>query len=399
MATTHRTFVSQNYENAKLPPLVTLAVLRERGSKAVEIGHFLIDMGCFGVKDAWFVTLPPEGLDEHLDRVFEYGRVEKPAAWGRKLAEAALDFRRSIGFATPRDYKKAARVFGGIDAAACKEAFTFGKDGKPFYIQGPNESNAEARRIMEHLGRRFGRGGFEFLVKAETPYADKLESQVQAYVDSAEEGLVKKARRGLEELLDAHPDAAEVHFGFGCLYNAEKDTASAAAAFERSLELKPEQRNALYNYGVCQAELGELGPAIRALRECVRLGPEEPDSLSRDAEQELAELEETVREQFGIATDVFLRTDPIAREAPEHIEAERWKEAEDSFRRATEVAPDCARYWSMRGLCILRQEERFDDAVACIDRALALDPDLEHAAHARKIAERFMKSTYSEDER
>lgn len=31
------------------------------------------------------------------------------------------------------------------------QQFVFGKDSKPFYIQGPNESQADVRRIMRTL--------------------------------------------------------------------------------------------------------------------------------------------------------------------------------------------------------------------------------------------------------
>ncbi|MFW5874556.1 MAG: tetratricopeptide repeat protein [Verrucomicrobiota bacterium] len=386
MATTHRAFVSKNHDDSDFPPLLSLAVLRERGGKPVELGLFLIDTGCFGVKDAYFATMLPEEVDERLDELFEYGRVEKPAAWGRKFAESALAFRKSLGFAQPRDYKKAARVFGGIRTADCDEDFAFGKDGKPFYFQGPNDSDAEARRILEHLDRRLGPDGFLFMVQANTPYTDDLENQVQAFIDFAEEGLLKKARHGLEALLESHPDSAEVHFGFGCLHNFENDTERAAVAFGRSVELKPDHRASLYNYAVCQSQLGELGPAIRALRECLRLAPDADDALTQDAKEELTEIEQSVREHLNIEPDRFLQADHLIREAQEHVKTEQWEAAEPLFRQATELAPACDSYWAAYAMC-LRKLERFDEAIAAIDRALELNPGNARAAYARRLIE------------
>jgi len=35
--------------------------------------------------------------------------------------------------------KKASHVLSGIDAGECNTTFTFGQDGKPFYMQGPHD--------------------------------------------------------------------------------------------------------------------------------------------------------------------------------------------------------------------------------------------------------------------
>jgi len=42
--------------------------------------------------------------------------------------------------------------------------FTFGKDNKPFYVQGPNESPGDVRRIMHTLETNFGQKGYNYLL-------------------------------------------------------------------------------------------------------------------------------------------------------------------------------------------------------------------------------------------
>ena len=37
----------------------------------------------------------------------------------------------------------------GIDPSTCPKQFTYRRDGKPFYIQGPNESFAMAKAISQ----------------------------------------------------------------------------------------------------------------------------------------------------------------------------------------------------------------------------------------------------------
>lgn len=61
-------------------------------------------------------------------------------------------------------YKKAARVFGGIDPGQCSQPFVFGREGKPFYCRGPRETEEQARRIVQHLEKRCGPGNYDYLV-------------------------------------------------------------------------------------------------------------------------------------------------------------------------------------------------------------------------------------------
>ena len=82
----------------------------------------------------------------------------------RKLVEQAVQYAQGLGFAPHPDYKKAARVFGGLRAQQCSQKFTFGHEGKPLYRRGPGETEEQARRIVWHLQQRFGSGNFEYLV-------------------------------------------------------------------------------------------------------------------------------------------------------------------------------------------------------------------------------------------
>ena len=70
----------------------------------------------------------------------------------------------ALGFEPHPDFRTAARVLGGLRAADCAENFTFGKDGKPLYFQGPHETGAQAERILQHLKRRCGEGNFHYVL-------------------------------------------------------------------------------------------------------------------------------------------------------------------------------------------------------------------------------------------
>ena len=105
----------------------------------------------------------------HLERIRGHYQAEFPMAsvepWcARKLIEQATEYARGLGLVPHPDYKKAARVFGGLRAEQCGQHFTFGREGKPFYCRGPRETEEQARRIVWQLEKRCGPGNYNYLV-------------------------------------------------------------------------------------------------------------------------------------------------------------------------------------------------------------------------------------------
>ena len=80
-----------------------------------------------------------------------------------KLIETAAAYARDLGLNPSRDYAFAKRIFGGIDPAACSREYSFGKDGKPLYVAGPDETEADSQRIMDILTKKLGPDGFHYM--------------------------------------------------------------------------------------------------------------------------------------------------------------------------------------------------------------------------------------------
>jgi hypothetical protein len=160
MSATAEAYIPDNLFEAGIG---TVIVARRKGGGRVEAGVFLLDVYCLGVKDAWLFV----GADSEFDQLLaDTGQTlsRHPAARGRKLVEDAARYAAGLGFATHRDYKQAARVFGGIKASDCDEEFVFGKKGKPFFVNGPHISTDRAMKIVEHLKARCGEGNFDYLI-------------------------------------------------------------------------------------------------------------------------------------------------------------------------------------------------------------------------------------------
>lgn len=146
---------------------VVVARFREDGAVASSI--FLIDAYCLGVKDVFAL----DEMDEaEFRELLGLHREKSPLdplhpARARKLIEDAVAYAQSFGLLPCREYKKARRVFSGIDAKLCSDVFTFGKDGKPCLIPGPDDSEERIARVLQLLETHFGADGFTYILPVE----------------------------------------------------------------------------------------------------------------------------------------------------------------------------------------------------------------------------------------
>ena len=144
---------------------VIIARFKAKGQH-VQVGVFLVDVFCLGAKLAVYEDCD---LDDYRRRIWHHYQSSFPMisvepCCARKLVEQAVQFAQSIGLAPHQDYKKAARVFGGVQAAQCAQQFTFGYNGKPFYRRGPRETETQALRIVRNLERCCGPGNYDYEV-------------------------------------------------------------------------------------------------------------------------------------------------------------------------------------------------------------------------------------------
>lgn len=145
--------------------LACVVVARRYRSERVSICGYLADVYCLGVKDA----LGPRVMNERdlpaflrmFFSEFEGAPLEAPLDLARHLVWGAVDYARGLGFQPHPEFRAAAGHLGDWEEAS---ALTFGKDGKPLYIQGPHD---DANSVMRTLTQSVGGGNFDYLVMAE----------------------------------------------------------------------------------------------------------------------------------------------------------------------------------------------------------------------------------------
>jgi hypothetical protein len=139
-----------------------LTIARQEAEERLVFGVYLVDVYCLGVKNAFWSA---GTTGDFKDLIRDMGKTQtmipiSPACLV-KILKGAVEYAQSFGFPPHPDCRHAAMLLEGIDPAGCAQEFTFGRDGKPFYIQGPNESPAQVSAIMQ----RIQEAGGHFLVQ------------------------------------------------------------------------------------------------------------------------------------------------------------------------------------------------------------------------------------------
>jgi hypothetical protein len=127
---------------------------------------FLVDVFCLGVKGVVVEIAPRARYDRDLygklaDR---YALTRLTPECARKLVESAVQYALDLGLPPDADYQRAKLIFGDVSAEACSEQFTFGRDGKPFFVRGPHDSPIKCANIIRTLESHCGPGGYHFAV-------------------------------------------------------------------------------------------------------------------------------------------------------------------------------------------------------------------------------------------
>lgn len=144
-----KSLVSSNLWKAGIGHLV---IAREEGKGRLVYAVFLVDVYCLGVKNAFWGAGSMADFDEMVRRMNETQMTKSTSpACLAKIIEGAVAYAGALGFPPHPDYRHSARLLAGIDPAECDQEFTFGRDGKPFYIQGPNESPMQAQVISQRV--------------------------------------------------------------------------------------------------------------------------------------------------------------------------------------------------------------------------------------------------------
>ncbi len=142
--------------------LAGVVVARRHRPRRVTVCGYLVDVYCLGVKNA----LGPDVVNDRdlpafLRTFFSaFGDagvpIEAPLDLARHLVWGAVDYARELGFSPHPDFQPTSGHLGTWQETS---DITFGREGVPFYVQGPYDSPA----VIRSLTRSVGHGNFHFI--------------------------------------------------------------------------------------------------------------------------------------------------------------------------------------------------------------------------------------------
>lgn len=134
---------------ADTPGLAAVLVARSAGRETVSACGYLVDLYCLGVKDVIGPRILNDQQHAQFTRTFFAGYRQPPVAAPIELAQhlvlGAARYARSLGFEPAAGFDA---VRGHLGEWSGARAVTFGRQGRPEYIQGPYDDAAQVQGTL-----------------------------------------------------------------------------------------------------------------------------------------------------------------------------------------------------------------------------------------------------------
>lgn len=157
----HECLLTETWQDTN--EIIQILVSRRSPAGQVAVGAFLVDLGCLGVKAAFGRLLDTEReykeMREDVESRQEMTKADLNLA--AKIIREANAYAKGLGFRPDSGYRDAMLVLGDAAPDVCDIPIPLGKDGKPFFIPGPDD---KVNLIMAKLTRKLGPDGFGYLV-------------------------------------------------------------------------------------------------------------------------------------------------------------------------------------------------------------------------------------------
>ena len=141
--------------------LAQVAVAQRHKPQRVSVCGYLVDTYCLGLKN----TLGPEIMNERdlpgFLATFYRGiqpdspAIDAPLELVRHLVWGAVDYARELGFEPHPDFAATAGHLGSWEGTS---TITFGREGRPIFVQGPHDN---PRAVIRTLTEKLGKGNFD----------------------------------------------------------------------------------------------------------------------------------------------------------------------------------------------------------------------------------------------
>jgi hypothetical protein len=143
----------------------TIILARRTETGEIAMATFLVDVYALGIKDVMFDVCEPAEFEFYVSVMNQAAPFQSAdPSFARKLLRDAAAYAASLGLRPHRGSAAIMELFGDFRAEDCASKFSFGLDGKPFYVAGETETTRQIAMRLGRLTDNLGAGGFDFLI-------------------------------------------------------------------------------------------------------------------------------------------------------------------------------------------------------------------------------------------
>lgn len=157
-------WVYADWKDSGIAPVV---VARKQSDDRVIFGVCLVDIYCLGVKDAYAnADFSLSKFQKELPAMCNDDPQPCPVEFAHELVYGALEYAEHYGFKPHPDftYQLVDNVLDPPDMHRRTHNIEFGKDGKPFFMAGPNDDERRCQQIIATLERTAGQENYAYLM-------------------------------------------------------------------------------------------------------------------------------------------------------------------------------------------------------------------------------------------
>lgn len=145
--------------------LAVITVSRRQPDGDLVFGVFLVDIYCLGLKNTFCNAdfSISRYKTELLPKIYaEQKPVECPIPLAHRIIYGGIAYAEQFGFEPNEDFNLSQYVLDEKDSIEPCQDVEFGKDGKPFFISGPDD---DVEHIIRQLESTAGTGNFDYLAR------------------------------------------------------------------------------------------------------------------------------------------------------------------------------------------------------------------------------------------
>lgn len=160
----HECLINENWHKSGL---AIVTVCKKMPSGNLVAGTYLVDIFCLGLKNTLFkFNMSELEYKDFIEKSYaNHAGVDKcEIAFVHNLIYGAIDYAEELGFLPQKDFRVTEYLLNPDLITDDIDEIEFGKDGQPFFIQGPDDN---ATLIMNKLDAAVGKDHYHYIRNGE----------------------------------------------------------------------------------------------------------------------------------------------------------------------------------------------------------------------------------------